>query len=102
MKANLISIVLTLICLSAQPVFSDALMQSQAIKASTIIQYYIDEKGVKVELEIGIESLEGFKNLLPDEIYQQLGYGDAPLDQRLQDFFTNELAIIVDESPLRG
>lgn len=102
MKANLIAMVLTLICFGAQAVFSDALMQSQALKASSIIQYYIDEQGVRVELEIGIESLEKFRNLLPDGIYQQLDYGITPLDERLQEFFANELAISVEGSPLRG
>ena len=102
MKENLIFTVLTLICFSAPPVFADALMQNQSVNASTIIQYFIDEKGVRVELEIGAESVEGFKNLLPDAIYQQSGYGDTPLTERLQTFFGEDMAIFAQGSPLQG
>ncbi|MEP4147035.1 MAG: hypothetical protein ABJL54_07415 [Halioglobus sp.] len=102
MKANLIAMVLTLVCFGVQPAFSDALMQSQALKASNIIQYFIDEQGVRVELEIGMESLDKFKNLLPQEIYQGLGYGDRAFDERLQEFLTKDLAISVEGSPLKG
>jgi hypothetical protein len=102
MKENLIAMVLTLICFGAKPAFSDALMQSQALKASSIIQYYIDEQGVRVELELGVESLEKFRNLLPDGIYQQLGYGDTPQAERLQTFFGEDLAIFAEGAALPG
>jgi hypothetical protein len=62
--------------------YADALMRSEAVKASAIIQYYIDEQGVRVELEIGLPALKGFRNLLPDEINRELGFGDAPLEER--------------------
>ena len=85
-----------------QPLCADALVQSQALKASTIVQYYVDEKGVRVELEIGEEAIDGFRNLLPDAIYQKLGFGDKPLKDRLQVFFAQELSIIVEGKPLPG
>ena len=86
MKQGLIGVLLAVIWCWGQPAVADALMQSQALKASTISQYFIDEKGVRVELEIGAESVERFRNLLPDAIYQQFGYGDTPRAERLQTF----------------
>ena len=89
-------------CCCVQAVYADALVQSQALRASTIVQYYIDGQGVRVELEIGVESIEGFKNLVPDAIYQQFGFGNRSLEERLPTFFGKELAIFVEGEALRG
>ena len=102
MKQGLTGVLLAVIWCWGQPAVADALMQSQAVKASTIVQYYIDEKGVRVELEIGAESVEGFRNLLPDTVYQQFGYGDTPLAERLQTFFGEDLAIFAQGAALAG
>jgi len=84
------------------PAWADAIMQNLAANASTIAQYYIDEKGVRVELEIGEESIEGFQNLLPDEIYQDLGFGSSPIKQRLQTFFSEQFSIETNGAKLPG
>ena len=82
---------------------ADALIVNKAMQASSIAEFYIDKQGVRVELEIGINSLEGFKSLLPDQIYQNMGFGESPLADRLYHFFTEELAIIdKDGVKLRG
>lgn len=86
----------------ALPVAADALVRSQALEASSIVQYYIEEAGVRVELEVGMDSLEQFRNLLPDAIYRKLGYGDEPLDLRLEKFFEQDLAIQVENTSLQG
>jgi hypothetical protein len=78
-------------------------MVNQSAKASTIIEFYIDEQGVRAELEIGLDSVEGFKNILPDAIYQQLGYGQEALAQRQQHFFKQQLALLgPGNTPLNG
>ena len=81
---------------------ADALMRSEAVRASAIIQYHVDEQGVRADLEIGLAAIEGFNSLLPDELYQEMGFGDTPLEARLQNFFTRELAVLVDGEPLPG
>ncbi len=86
----------------ALPVVADALVRSQALEASSIVQYYIEEEGVRVELEVGMDSLEQFRNLLPDAIYRRLGYGDEPFDLRLEKFFEQDLAIQVESTSLKG
>ena len=93
-------IILALIYCFSRPVFADALLRSQAVKASTIAQYYIDEQGVRVELEIGLEFIDGFKNLLPDAIYHEFGFGEKPLGERLENFFAQELVIAAGGEPL--
>lgn len=72
---------------------TDAIMVSQAMFASTIAEYFVEEDHVQVDLEIGVNDLASFRNLLPDAIYQELGYQPEALDQRLKLFFERDLAI---------
>ncbi|MCG7588622.1 hypothetical protein, partial [Photobacterium sp. OFAV2-7] len=65
-------------------VYGDALIRSQAMKASTIAEFYIEEKGVRVELEIGSNALPVFRNLLPDPVYQYLGFGQTSFSKRFR------------------
>ena len=53
---------------------ADAIVRTQAMFASTIAEYYVEEDRIRLELEIGAADLEAFRNLLPDEIYQKLGH----------------------------
>lgn len=96
------SLVLPLALACSLPVRSDAIMRSQAIEASSIIQYYIDEQGIRAELEIGLNSVNAFRNLMPDAIYRQLGHGDVPVRERLKTLFEQDLAILLDGLPLPG
>jgi hypothetical protein len=100
---NLFKIILSLLLFQTSWLYADALMVNQSAKASTIIEFYIDEQGVRAKLEIGLDSLEGFKNILPDAIYQQLGYGQEALAQREQLFFKKQLALLgPGNTPLNG
>ena len=82
---------------------ADALIVNQSMLASSIIEYYIDDEGVTVELEIGLASLPLFKNLLPDDIYQQLGYGSEGSLHRQREFFSKQLALLgANNKPLAG
>jgi hypothetical protein len=95
---------LTLLCsLLATPLASaDALMRSQAMFASTIAEMYVEESGVRVELEIGLDDLGAFRNLLPDTIYEDMGFPSRPYPERLAEFFTSDLIIAGDGDFLRG
>lgn len=89
--------------LVSQIVLADALVQNRAMRASTIIEYYVDESGVRAKLEIGVNSVAAFKNLLPDAVYQKLGYGNKPQSKRIKIFFTKQLALLgKDGRPLPG
>jgi len=87
---------------SVSPVAADALMISRAMESSAIAQYYVGDEGVRVELELGLDSLESFRNLMPDALYQRMGYEEKPLAERLRIFFNRDLAILVDGKPLAG
>jgi hypothetical protein len=77
----------------------DAIVRTQAMLASTIAEYYIQEGQVTVELEIGLSDLEGFRNLLPDAIYEKLGYPPQPLAERLVPFFGEDFTVMANDGP---
>ena len=92
--------ILVLLCPVAAT--ADAIMRSQAMFADTIAEYYVEDDHVRLELEIGSNDIGAFRNLLPDELYQQLEYGDAPLQDRLQTFVAEDMPVLVGDTPLAG
>ncbi len=82
-----------LVSLPADLMQADPLMITRAMTASTIAQIYIEEDAVAIELEIGVSDLHGFRNLLPDAIYERLGYEPEPIARRLPRFFREDLTI---------
>jgi hypothetical protein len=92
---------LLLILLPLQAV-ADAIVRSTAMFADTIAEYYVDEDHIRLELEIGEADIASFRNLLPDQIYQQLGYGDETLAERLSLFMNRDMAIFHQGEPLPG
>jgi hypothetical protein len=88
-------VVLTML-LCATYASADALVRSQAMFADTIAEYYVEDDHVRLELEIGANDVGSFRNILPDDLYQQLGYGDTPLQQRLPKFINEDMPVLVD------
>lgn len=83
-------------------VVADALVQSSAMKAATIAQFYIEKEQIRLELEVGLEQLPAFANLLPDPIRKDMGLPAEPFPDRISRFFNHDLAIYHDGAPLAG
>jgi hypothetical protein len=76
---------------------------TKAMTASTVVEIFIEDSGVRVELEIGVPDLLAFQNLLPDEMRTQMGLEPMPLERRLDTFFHHDFVIRADGgSPLSG
>ena len=87
----------------SSPALPDAIVITKAMTASTIAEVFIGESGIRVELEIGGRDLDGFRNLMPDEVYQRMGHESRPWGERLDEFFAEDLVIRADGgSPLPG
>jgi putative ABC transport system permease protein len=85
------------------PAHADALVRTQAMLASTIAEYDVQDEVMTLELEIGLGDIPAFANLMPDEIYEELGNPPTPWADRLATFFTENLAVHVDgEGPIVG
>lgn len=91
-----------LFLLAPLQVSADAIVRSTAMFADTIAEYFVETDHVRLELEIGEADIASFRNLLPGSIYQQLGFGDEPLEDRLQLFTSRDLAIFNNGEPLAG
>jgi hypothetical protein len=82
---------------------ADAIVVSRAMFASTIAEFFIEEERVVVSLEIGGTDLEAFRNLLPDELYEQAGHAPLAWAERQQRFFREDFPIVADGgAPLRA
>ena len=83
--------------------FADAIMRSNAMFATTIAEIYVGDEEVFVEFEVGLGDLQGFANLLPDEIYTELGNEPVPIADRVPKFFGEDFLLIPDDGePLQG
>jgi hypothetical protein len=72
------------------------------MKASTIAEVFVGEDSIRVELEIGIDDIDAFRNLAPDPVYEQLGYEPEPLGERLTRFPMEDWVMLADGEPLAG
>ena len=96
-------IAVVLILFSSAPALPDAIIITKAMTASTIAEVFIEEERILVEIEIGGQDLEGFRNLMPDQVYQRMGHEPAPWSERLTEFFRQDLVIRADGgAPLSG
>ena len=55
-----------------------------------------------MDLEIGLNNLESFRNILPDPIYQKMGYGNEPFRERIRNFLEEQFLISADDQMLAG
>ncbi len=82
---------------------ADAIMKSNAMFATTIAEIYVGDEAVMVDFEVGLNDLPAFANLLPDQIYQDMGNEAVPLVARVPQFFTKDFLLIPDNgTPLVG
>ncbi|MHC5113856.1 MAG: hypothetical protein ACYTGP_05450 [Planctomycetota bacterium] len=83
----------------AAPCRGDAIVVTRAMTAPTILEVFVEPGEVRIDLEIGVGDLDGFRNLMPNEVYEQLGHEPAPFAERLVTFFGEDLVLRVDDGP---
>jgi hypothetical protein len=93
--------VLTML-LSAGQAMADAIMRSQAMFADTIVEFFVEDDHVRLELEIGLQDVNSFRNLLPDSLYRELGHGELPIEERLLSFTSEDMPVLVGNKKLNG
>jgi len=79
---------------------ADAVIVNSAMFANTIAEYFVEEDEVRIELEIGEGDISVFRNLLPDALYAAMGFGDAPLEDRLRLFLERDMPVFADGQQL--
>jgi len=91
-----------MILLAPISVHADAIVVPQAMFASTIVEYFVEDDHVRIELEIGMQDLQAFRNILPESIYARLGNPAVAVEDRLDLFFGRDLAIYDGNTALKG
>jgi hypothetical protein len=81
---------------------ADATVVVRAMTASTVIEAFLDESLLRVEIEMGIADVPAFVNLLPQELYDELGFAPASAAERQSRFLTEDLVFRADGEPLIG
>jgi hypothetical protein len=85
--------------LPSGPASGDAIVRTQAMLASTIAEYRIENDHVRLDLEISLADLRGFANLLPDGVREEMGLPERPLAERVETFFERDLVISAEGGP---
>jgi hypothetical protein len=83
-------------------VLADALVVTQAMKASTIAEIFVDQGEIRVHIEVGGADIEVFKNLLPDELFEKVTGQVVPLEERLRTFLEDDWLLRADGRKLVG
>ncbi len=81
---------------------ADALVVTQAMKASTIAEIFVEHDRVRLEIEVGQQDLTVFQNILPDAAYKKLTGGSRPLAERKKAFVESDWQIRADTRLLDG
>lgn len=81
---------------------ADAVVVVRAMKATTVMEAFLEESSLRVEIEMGLADAPAFVNLLPDDIYDQMDLPPVPLAERLHRFCTQDLVFNADGHPLLG
>jgi len=78
----------------------DALVVTQAMKASTIAEIFVEEGAVRVEFEIGARDVQAFRNAMPDAVYERMTGEVVPLAERWRRFLSEDFIVRADGKPL--
>ena len=84
------------------PCLGDAIIVNRSMKASTIAEIHVDRGTIRTDIEVGLRDLKAFRNLLPDALYEKLGYKPNPLTQRLAEFLAKDWVYRVENKALAG
>jgi hypothetical protein len=91
------------LAISSDEARADAIVVTKAMTATTIAEIFISLDSIRVELEIGTEDLMGFRDLMPDPIYERMGLEPKPFAERLERFLAHGWSITADgDRPLEG
>ncbi len=82
------------------PARSDAIIRSQAMLASTIMEFIVEPDRLRVELEIGLGDVKAFRNILPDELLARIEPDAPTLAERVAIFSAEDLLIQADGGDL--
>ena len=97
-----LSLITVALIVNSRRATGDAIMVVKAMKATTILEAFLEESKLRVEIEMGLADAPAFANLLPDEIHRKMPVPPKPLAERLKQFFARDLVFEADGKALTG
>jgi len=83
-------------------VYADAIVINKSMQSPTIAQYYIDDEGVRLDLELSMDNVKKFADIYPNDLRKILGLNALPIEKRSKNFLSKKLAIVADGKTLEG
>ena len=82
--------------------YADAIIINKSMQSPTIAQYYVEQKSVRLELEIGLEDVDKFLELYPESLRALKGLPPEDFNIRTQRYLREKMMIIADGNTLNG
>jgi hypothetical protein len=102
-RVSIVVIGLAILLVPSSLLRSDAIVVTMAMTAPTIAEIFVEEDSVSVALEIGVSDLAAFRDLMPDALYERLGFEPEPLAERVPRFFREGFTVRADDGePIFG
>jgi hypothetical protein len=79
------------------PVSADWINLTGAQSAPNIAELHVEKTHVLLKLEIYVEDLKHFVDLLPDDFFERTDVSPPPVEERMQRFSTEGIQIVADE-----
>ena len=92
----LLTLPLQLLMSSGSPARADWMNLSGAETAPNIVEIVIEDDHVRVDLEVYIDDLDTFRDLIPDDWVQDTAVDRPPLDERLRRFASQTMQFITE------
>lgn len=82
---------------------ADAIVVTKAMTATTVVEIFIEEDEIRVELEASVPDLVAFDSIFPDRFRVRMGQASEPDEVRHKRFFAEEFVVRADGGePLTG
>jgi hypothetical protein len=91
---SFLSLIPTIVMIAALPVQADWINLSGAQSAANIAEIYVENDHVRLELEVFVNDIDKFIDLLPDEWFEQANIESPPIQERMKRFSTSGFRVI--------
>ena len=90
-------LILLVVCLTAFPAQADWVNLSGAQSSPNIVEIYVEDDQVRIQLEVFVEDLMNFEALIPDHLFAEPLPGRSGLEKRQKFFAENVLQVVTDQ-----
>ena len=85
--------------LSIGLVRADDIVMPASMRATTVVEIFVEDGRIRVELETGVPDLVTFNRVFPDEFRVRMGLESEPDDERVKRFFSEDFVVRADDGP---